>query len=343
MKLLILGDLHFGEKGDSPKHNAQLLELIDHICEEHEGKVDAVVQLGDWYHQRNKIQLSTLNRGIEGAEKLSTAFGDDNVYVLTGNHDIPHRDSLRDSSLISISHLVNIIDKPTTLGNCFLVPWIITDEDWNTAVEGSENHSYLLAHLELNGFLMNDYYVMEHGQSGKELRDYTKVFTGHYHSYQEQGNIIYTGTPIPMSHNEANRDMGYWLLDTDTGDYEFVVYDKVRVVSIPYDELEDVIPTLDPHNTSIRVEFPDDLEDETLITDVSDVLMEMNFSDVKMKYKGNKAKQLLEIDVGEVEEVENIDASVVQFIKNATLVEGIKASLLESLYKEAKNMETMND
>lgn len=336
MKILIIGDAHFGEKGDSSKHNQQLLDFIDHVCEKHADEVETVIQLGDWFHHRSKVATTTLNRGIEGAKKLSETFGKENVYVLTGNHDIALKHSLEESSLIAIDPYVTVVSKPLSLENCYLTPWIITQEEWDDVVNQGKNHDYLFAHLELSSFYMNDHYVMEHGKSGKELRDYKQVITGHYHSKQEQGNILYLGTPIPMSQNEANRDMGYMILDTDTGDMEFIVYDKVKVVSIPYDELEATISTLDPENTSIRVVFPDDLEDETVITDVTEVLMEMNFSDVKTKYTGNKAQKLLSLDVEEVEEVENIDATVIHFIKNATLVEGIDTTTLESLYLVAK-------
>lgn len=340
MKILLLGDIHMGMTNDSPKHNQRILDFIDHVCKEHAGKVDAVVQLGDWYDHRSRIGITTLNRGIEGAKKLSETFGKDNVYVLVGNHDCFLRTSLEDNSLVTIEPYVTIVDRPLSMDNCYMIPWIVSDEEWQNCVMQSNTHDYLFGHLELSSFYMNDHHVMEHGFSPKELRGYKKVFSGHYHSFQEKDNIIYTGTPIPMSQNEANRDMGYMMLDTETGEYHFIVYDKVKVVSVPYHQLEEIIDTLDPENTSIRVEFPDDLEDETAITDVSEVLMEMNFSDVKVKYKGNKAKRLLGVDVEQVEEVENIDANVIQFIKNATLVEGIDASVLESLYLEAKSKET---
>lgn len=336
MKLVIIGDLHHGMKNDSPKHNQQINEFIDHVCEHHKD-ADKVIQLGDWFDSRSKIHLSTLNRGIESAEKLSGTFGKDNVHVITGNHDMSFRDSYKDTSLVSIEHLVDVVYEPLSIENCYLVSWIVTEEDWNTAVEGGKDHDYLFAHLELNGFYINDFHMMDGGiQSPKELRDYEKVFTGHYHSYQEQKNVVYTGTPIPMSQNEANKDMGYVILDTTTGEWSFEVYDKVQVVSVPYTQLDDIIDTLDPENTSIRVEFPDDLENEDEIGEVIDRLNELSFSDIKTKYKGNKAQKLMETEVDDIEEVENIDKVVVNFIKTSSSVEGIDSDMLESLYSEAK-------
>ena len=339
MKVLIIGDLHLGIKNDSRKHNQQILDFIDYVCQEH-SDVDKVVQLGDWFDNRTKISLNTLDMGIQAAKKLSKAFGGENVDTILGNHDIFHKDTLRPFSPVVIEPYINVIDEPTTVGDMFLVPWIITEDDWKTCVAGAKDHKYLMAHLELNGFLMNANYAMEGGQSPKELRDYGTVFTGHFHGYQKQGNIIYTGTPIPMSQNEANRDMGYMTLDTETGEHEFHVYNKVQVLSISYDKLEETLETVDPENTSIRVEFPDDLKDETIITDVVDTLNEMNFSDVKTKYTGNKASKLLEAEVDTMEEVENIDSVVLNFIDQSTEVEGIDPSLLKSIYNEAREMQS---
>ena len=339
MKFLIIGDLHMGIKNDSRKHNQQILDFIDHVCQQHDD-VDKVVQLGDWFDNRTKISLSTLDMGIQAAKKLSERFGGENVYTILGNHDIFHRDALRPYSTVAIEPYVSVVTEPRTVEQVNLVPWIITEDDWNLCVDRAKYHKYLMAHLELNGFLMNANYAMEGGQSPKELRDYEMVFTGHFHGYQQQGNVIYTGTPIPMSQNEANRDMGYMTLDTETGEYEFHVYNKVQVLSVSYEKLEETLENIDPENTSIRVEFPDDLKDETLITDVIDSLNEMNFSDVKTKYTGNKASKLLDAEVDDIQEVENIDSVVLNFINQSTEVEGIDPSLLKSIYNEAREMQS---
>ena len=133
--------------------------------------------------------------------------------------------------------------------------------------------------------------------------------------------------------NEANQAHGIYFLDTETGDIEFVEYDVVKVVSIPYEDFDSVLD-LDPDNSYVRIEFPDDLDDETLITDVQNILKEKGF-DFKTKYTDTKAKQILEADVSSVEEVENIDAVVMEHIRSAKKVEGIDNDLLGELYGEA--------
>lgn len=336
MKVLLIGDLHYGERGNSEKFNQHIdtfLKWAITLAEDNDATT--CVQLGDWFHHRNKLQVQTMNYGISGAKTLGDAFGKDNVYVLVGNHDMPYLERLDVSSLACLDSYVTVIDEPTTiLGDCLATPWIASGEQWDHIVNESDNHRYLFAHLELNGFMVNDKYEMEHGFSHKELKGYEAVITGHYHSQQIKDNVLYVGTPYPITMNEANEPHGVFILDTETGDLEFFEYEGVTVVSIPYTDL-DKIDQYDPQTTSIRVEFPDDLDDESLIEDAKKLLLEKNFEEVKIKYRGAKAKQLIEADVSDVEHVENIDAAVLGFIENSSEVEGVDKDILKMLYTEA--------
>ena len=334
-KWLVIGDLHFGEKNDSDEFNNDVLDFLGYASDYAMGKgVTKCCQVGDYYHQRHKINVSTLNYGIVGASILMESFGKENVYVLAGNHCLYYRDRLDMSSLAAIAPYVTVIDKPTSVSSILMTPWIVDAEQWDGIVNAAASHRFLFAHLELKGFKMNENYVMEHGHSHKELRDYEKVITGHYHTFQEKENIIYTGTPYPISMNEANQDHYFFIFDDDSGELEKVVYDEIKVVSIPYDQIEQ-LEGLDPTKTTVRIEFPDDLEDESLITEVQGILSDMKFSEVKIKYRGEKAKQIAEADVGEIEEVDNIDELVLNVIKGSTDIEGIDKAILESIYRES--------
>ncbi|MBG24022.1 MAG: hypothetical protein CMF22_11270 [Idiomarinaceae bacterium] len=332
-KTVLIGDLHFGAKNDSDKHNLQLLEMLDWVCEEF-GHYDQVVQLGDYFDHRTKIQLQTLERAVEGAKKLSTTFGKENTHVIVGNHDLFYLSRLDVTSTRAIEPHVTLIDRVVDMGDGIIAtPWVIEGPQWDEICNLGDSNRFLLAHLELNGFKVNDAYTMEHGHSPKELRGYEKVITGHYHTPQLQKNIQYVGTPIPFTMNEANEDHGIWTLDTDTGELEFHVYDRVKVISVPYTDIE-TLKELDPANTSIRIEFPDDLEDETKISEVVEFFKENDFTEVKVKYQGNKAKEILESDSGEVTDVENIDEVVIRQLKSTKPVAGIDIELLQSTYRE---------
>lgn len=343
MKILCIGDLHFGEQNNSPKFNQQVNEFLEWACNlAEEMGVERVVQFGDWYHQRDRIDVSTMNYSIEGAKLLGSRFGTGNAIVFLGNHDIRNRDRLDIHSLKTIDPYVTVITEPTIYEdmNAYIVPWIVNDEQWDDVVAKSKEVPFLFAHLELNGFMVNDAYEMQHGFSPTGLRDYEIVLSGHYHSPQRKKNVQYLGTPYPITMNEANEAHGVYVFDTDTGELEFIEYHGVKVISVPYANLENIIDTLDPTNTTIRVEFPDELEDESVIEDVQNILAEMNFSNYKVKYRGQKAKQLLDLEHEvDVEEVENIDESVLQFIANTSEVPGIDKERLKKWYTNAINYE----
>lgn len=335
MKICLIGDLHYGEKGNSDKFNQQVNDLLRFAVDESKKRtVEMCIQLGDWHDDRSKLNVATINRSIEGAKILQEGF--DTVYTIVSNHDIYHRDRLDVNSMKLIEPYITVVDQPTIIENFIMVPWVVSNEMWDEVINLTHESKvdYMFAHLELNGFLVNDMYEMEHGYSPTSLRHLKHVYTGHYHSPQTKDNITYTGTPYPISMNEANGTHGIYFFDTETGDCEFVEYTKVKVLSINYDEL-DVLDECDPQHTTVRVVFPDNLEDETVITDVQNFLKEKGFDDHKIRYTDKKATAIMESDVGEVEEVENIDGVVINFLKTSKPIDGVDLELLASIYQDA--------
>lgn len=342
MKILSIGDLHYGEQGNSERYNQQLLDFIEWATAKFPD-VDAVVQMGDYYHNRNSINVLTLNYGIKGAEMMRDAWGKDRVFVLGGNHCMYYLERLDVSSLAAIKEYVNVVDNFTFIddGNVLLSPWITDSDMWEELIRIGTEHSpkFCLGHFELNNFMVNDAYLMKDGYSPSTLSEiFGFVVSGHYHSPQCKGNIRYTGTPLPITMNEANEDHGVWLIDTETGEQEFHVYDKVKVLSVSYTDItHEFLESLDPENTTIRLEFPDDLEDETLIEEYSEILSEINFKNSKIKYKGKKVKEILDSDGATLEKVENIDGLVLTYIDESINVSGVDNALLRDLYIRAKN------
>jgi len=239
---------------------------------------------------------------------------------------------------------MTVIEEPTVIldGKVLATPWIVSGEMWDDVIKQSKSSGveYMFAHLELNGFKVNDSYEMEHGYSHKELGHLKHVYTGHYHSPQTKDNVTFCGTPIPITMNEANESHGIYFLDLETGNIEFVEYSGVSVLSVKYTELESVLEKIDPASTYIRVEFPDDLEDETIITDVQNLLTELKISEFKIQYTPSAIKTILDGVDTNVENVENIDAVVLQFLSESSKIAGVDNELLSEIYNEAIMRET---
>ncbi len=341
--ICLIGDLHFGEKGNSSKFNQQVLGVLEFaVTEAKKRDCKTCFQLGDWHHDRHKLAVDTINFSIRGAEILSDWF--DETITIVSNHDTYFKERLDVNSMKLLEPYMRVIDEPTLIcnGQVVATPWIVSGEMWDSVIKLSKTKGvkYMFAHLELNGFKVNDSYTMEHGLSHKELSHLNHVYTGHYHSPQTKDNITYCGTPIPITMNEANEAHGVYFLDLDTGKIEFVEYTGVKVLSVPVDKLAEILDEIDPDNTYIRVEFPDDIEDETIITDVQSLLTDMNVSEFKIQYTPSAVKTILESQQNDVSDVENIDEVVLKFLDESNKIAGVDNELLSSIYKEAILRET---
>lgn len=338
-KVMLLGDVHFGAKKDSPEFQQSIIKFIDWAIElANEQNVTHCVQMGDWFDSRNSVNVNTVNIAIDGARKLSDAFGRENFFILMGNHDLFHLHRLDVSSLAMLEPYANIVNDLACIidDSILAAPWIVDEEMWNLVVEGSNEFKYLFGHLELNGFLVNDRYEMTSGFSHKELKHYKKIVTGHYHSPQKKDNVQYLGTPYPITMSDANEAHGIWFFTPSDGNLEFVEYTGSSAVSISLDDYRKLDMTqFVPENTNIRIEFPDDLEDEMLLESVRKELEDQGFREIKIKYRGNKAKEIMEQDVDEIEAVDNIDALVLSYIAKSSSVAGVSKEKLKELYEKS--------
>ena len=56
----------------------------------------------------------------------------------------------------------------------------------------------------------------------KMFEGYDRVFSGHYHTKSEKGNITYTGIPYEITWSDYADPKGFYVYDTTTGKYEFI-------------------------------------------------------------------------------------------------------------------------
>lgn len=347
MKVIFTGDWHFGHANNSTIHNEHLMHFIrDMVDYANENSIGAIVQMGDWFDSRDKIDVRTLNYGIDAAKYIKETFKGQFI-VLAGNHDIYYKERTDVSSTKSLAPYCDFYVEDNTfieLGGVMtlVTPWIRDPEHWDQTVEDSKKADYMFAHHEFNGFAMNDWYIMENGHSHKAFKHMKRVMTGHYHGRQIKDNTIYPGSPFPFDFNDANDDeRGFGVIDLTTNDVHFVDWGVVKIRSLSYDDFMEQKDTFDA-NTRIRVEMPDNATDEQL-EEVQSILDSANIGASKIKYTGSKLREIIEADV-EVTEVENIDESVLKSFDNVNYAsEDIDAELLKRLYKKAMEYQTQEE
>ena len=213
-KVACFTDIHFGLKSNSATHNQDCEDFVDwFIAEAKKEEAETCIFLGDWHHNRNSINLITLDTSMRCLEKLGAAF--EQFFWFPGNHDLFYKDKRDIHSSAFGRHIpgVTVVEGVTTIDDVTLVPWLVGDE-WKTISKIKSR--YMFGHFELPLFYMNAMVQMpEHGElqsSHFTHQDY--VFSGHFHKRQQRDKIVYIGNAFP--HNFADTwddDRGMMILE----------------------------------------------------------------------------------------------------------------------------------
>lgn len=215
-KAAVFTDIHLGLKGNSKIHNEDCEEFIDWYIEQAQANgCETGIFCGDWHHNRNSLNLTTMDSTIRSMEKLGKAF--EKFYFFDGNHDLYYKDKRDINSTAFAKHIpgITFIDKIYQENDVALVPWLVGDE-WKKIK--NIKTKYLFGHFELPSFYMNAMVQMpdtgELQASHFEHQEY--VFSGHFHKRQKQGKVHYLGNAFPHNYADAwDDDRGMMILDRE--------------------------------------------------------------------------------------------------------------------------------
>lgn len=213
-KAAVFTDIHHGLKGNSSVHNKDCEDFVDwfidtakkHNCE-------TGIFCGDWNHNRNSINITTLDSGLRNLEKLGSAF--ENFYMFAGNHDLYYRDKRDVKSTEFAKHIkgITVVDNIFTQDDVTLVPWLVGDE-WKKM--SKIKSKYIFGHFEIPSFFMNARVKMPDGGElqSEHFVNQKYVFSGHFHARQLVNNIHYIGNAFPHNYADSWDDKrGMMVLD----------------------------------------------------------------------------------------------------------------------------------
>ena len=213
-KVACFTDIHFGLKSNSNTHNQDCEEFVDwYIAKAKEEGCDTGIFMGDWHHNRNSLNITTMDYSLRALEKLGQAF--DNFYFFPGNHDLYYKDK-RDIHSVEFGKYIpgiTVVHEPTTIGDVTLCPWLV-GEEWKTV--GKKGGKYIFGHFELPSFFMNAMVQMpDHGEIQLDsFKGYELGFSGHFHKRQQQQNMVYIGNAFPHNYADAwDDDRGMMILE----------------------------------------------------------------------------------------------------------------------------------
>jgi DNA repair exonuclease SbcCD nuclease subunit len=353
MKICILGDTHFGCRGDSLDFHKYFEKFYDEVLFPYlkANDIEVIFQMGDLFDRRKYINFNTLhlcrNYFFDRCEILGIK-----VHTLLGNHDVAFKNTLEVNStglLLNEYNCVEYYDDFDTVEfdgvNIDVVPWICDDNEKEIFQKMKESKSQIcFGHFEIAGFEMDRGNVCDHGLDKKKLSKYDVVLSGHFHHKSTDGNITYVGTPYEMTSSDYNDPKGFHIFDTETRNMEFVRNPFVMFNKVTYDDGQQDFDTWKNYDFSslkdtyvkvvvLNKQNPylfDSVIDSLYKVGVADLSIVEDFSDL-----------LIDDDSDIIDQAEDTMTILSKHIDNLTLdVEAEKLkTLMRELYIEALNTE----
>lgn len=243
MSTLFFTDIHFGRRNNSIEHNTDCLNFIKwvhHYCTNHP-EITRVGFLGDWFENRNAIDVLTMTYGYEGAQLLNSL----NIPILfcIGNHDLYKRYSREHFSTVHYNDLSNfiVVDKPTIHNNMLFCPFMFEEE--YDSLHTYKNVPVWAGHFEFEGFSITSYNTKKEGGPSHNSFKYVKlILSGHYHKRQSADNTTYIGNTFPMDFSDVNDiDRGICILDENTLEMQFISWpDQPTYHRVKYSEINSI-------------------------------------------------------------------------------------------------------
>jgi len=353
MKLCILGDTHFGARGDSLDFHKYFQKFYDEVFFPYliENDIRVVFQMGDLFDRRKFINFNSLYLSrkyfFEKCERLGIK-----LHTLIGNHDVAYKNTLEVNSpslLLNEYSNIEIYEEFDTVDfdgvSIDVVPWICDDNVDDIFNRMKESKAQIcFGHFEIAGFEMDRGNVCESGIDKQSLSKYDVVLTGHFHHKSTDGNITYIGTPYEMTWADWNDPKGFHIFDTETREMNFVKNSFSMFHKITYDDGKTTFEDWKEYDFSklkecyvkvvvLNKQNPflfDHVIDSLYKAGVSDLSIVEDFTDVNV-----------DLDQDIIDQAEDTITILSKYIDNLTLdVEAEKLkSIMRELYVEALNTE----
>ncbi len=222
-KIAIFTDIHWGHKKDNVNKLKFTQEFVKFLIKEcKKRKIESIMFLGDFFDNQTSINIQTLNVAYNNLKVLCQNF---KVYMILGNHDLFLKNNTKIHSVKPFNEIENleIISENTVIDfngrQGLMCPWgfeLVNEE-----------YDYLFGHFNVNGAELCGSIYKNGRYTMKELTDIAPlVFSGHFHLRKEystkNGKLITVGCPLEVDWGDYNNTKGFYILDTQTKEYEFV-------------------------------------------------------------------------------------------------------------------------
>ena len=244
MKICILGDTHFGARGDSPHFHNYFRKFYEKVLFPYlkEHNILHIVQLGDVFDRRKFVNFNSLSQSKDYFfNELNDQYSS---WLLTGNHDTYFKNTNDVNSpdlLLGEYHNINCVNEPLEVEfedtKVLLMPWICQDNAHRcfNAMKTS-TAQIVMGHFEIEGFEMYRGTYCDDGVKAELFDKFDMVISGHFHTRSFSGNITYVGTPYEMTWSDYGDPKGFHIFDTDTRELEFIQNPHCMFYKLWYDD-----------------------------------------------------------------------------------------------------------
>lgn len=232
-RAFIISDTHLGARSNSIEWLDTMKDwfysdFIPKIKSEYRPG-DILIHCGDVFDNRQSVNLLVLHEGIKLFEELSTIFVD-GIYVIAGNHDVMRKTNNDVSSLDCLKYIprVNIIKEPVIANfpttTALFMPWRTNEEEEKKCIADNEVHNcnFMFCHTNIRNLKFDNSRDVDEGLGLTELIKFQRVYSGHIHWGQHRGNVTMIGNPYQMTRSDAGNKKGWYILDLETGNEQFV-------------------------------------------------------------------------------------------------------------------------
>ena len=332
-KAAVFTDIHLGLKSNSRLHLQDCEDFVDWFIEQAKANgCETGIFCGDWHHNRNTINVQTLDATTRCLEKLGAAF--EKFYMFVGNHDLYYKDKRDVSSTIFGKHIpgITIVDEMYTEEDVTLVPWLV-GEEWKKIEKVKSK--YMFGHFELPSFYMNALVKMpDHGDlKPQHFKHQEYVFSGHFHKRQVQGKIHYIGNAFPHNYADAwDDERGMMILDKENDAEPMYINwpncPKYRTVKLS--QLIDEQSTLIKPNMYLRVnlDLPISYEEASFIKET--FINNFNCREISLIPQKQLEEISTQLDIQQFESVDQIVAGEI----NAIDSDNFNKKMLMDIYNE---------
>jgi len=225
--IFLLSDLHFGVRANSLEWLQNHLQFFENFyipyLKENMQDGDILFILGDWFDNRQLLDINVLNRSIDLVIELSEIIP---LYFITGNHDIYKKYDTDVNSLRPFKAIPNVIvyEKPLIITNgeskILVLPWV-GDEKMEEEYVKKNDHNYVFAHTNIAGFSYDNGRQIHKGAKFTQIGGIKRLFSGHIHKRQEYQQYIYIGSPYSTKRSDIGNKKGLYKFNPSDNTVQF--------------------------------------------------------------------------------------------------------------------------